>query len=134
MREIKYRLWDKILKRHFPVRSIYFITQSVEFYFDEDFQGYKKGQTDFRSFADCVLEQFTGLTDKNGVEIYEGDKVRLFWSSGLSMETTIAVVKYDNNLTSFVLDDGKRRDFFFAENNFNPIVIGNIHEGGSNEA
>jgi uncharacterized phage protein (TIGR01671 family) len=67
MREIKFRLWnvdDKIMK----------------FWGDCDFQIYPSGEMDCDglSIGETVddtwrIMQFTGLKDKNGKEIYEGD-------------------------------------------------------------
>src|SRR3954462_6947814 len=64
MREIKFRVWDKLLKRYWKECEIVDITN--DFY----------SQKQCCSLSDVVFEQFTGLKDKNGKEIYRGDLVK----------------------------------------------------------
>ena len=56
-REIKFRAWDREQKKIFPVDSLVF----------------EKGNAIVNGKTDIDLMQYTGLKDKNGVEIYEGD-------------------------------------------------------------
>ena len=69
-REIKFRVYDKDLKR-----MRYFNSPHDFICFDEKGNGYYYNmQTGLGEwFSD--LMQYVGLKDKNGVEVYEGDKV-----------------------------------------------------------
>ncbi len=98
MREIKFRAWDKQYKQMVPVGRIDFINKEIDFI--ENFNE-PKGWDHFE------IMQYTGLKDKNGVEIYEGDVVSYYDSTTMW-------------LTSKVIDVGGA---FAIETLENPILL-----------
>lgn len=70
--------------------------------------------------------QFTGLTDKNGVKIFEGDIVKYFSNLGLCDEL-YSEVKWGKNSHGWSLNTGYGKYYKLPSKNLIE-VIGNIHD------
>jgi len=106
MREIKFRAWDG--ERMLSPEDIYIYDGKPCWKNEHDHIGVKKG----------VLMQFTGLLDKNGKEIYEGDVVKVMFPVEF-----VGVVEYDAPEWRIRRKSGTL--WRFAEC---PEVIGNVFE------
>lgn len=116
MRPIKFRCWDSA-------------TGEVSEPFDvkEDWGDYL---IDFKDYStdgaldSIIWEQFTGLLDRNGKEIYEGDIVKI------SNLKPIFEVKYSTPFAEFLMEANGElyEEFQYWKEEEAIEVIGNIHE------
>ena len=121
MREIKFRAWDKAGKM-MTIGSLQFINNDIWVTSSRDKRGFS---TTIQDGAGCTLMQFTGLKDKNGQEIYEGDIIQTVADDG----TKLSKFQIDWRDGAFrkLRDDG---NIYFAESCGvkHTEVIGNIYE------
>jgi len=101
-REIKFRAWDKEDKKMWRVvsitESIWGDCEEAHIRICESHENPSKKETDVRMSVDYELMQYTGLKDKNGKEIFEGDIIYWEINNGVGIESYTAVVKWSENL------------------------------------
>ncbi len=72
-REIKFRIWDVENKEMLKVQELDFEPT----FYDGRIAIRPNKYNDYFDTEDMILMQYTGLHDKNGEEIYEGDNIRI---------------------------------------------------------
>jgi uncharacterized phage protein (TIGR01671 family) len=124
-RQLKFRAWDKLEKRFFypdkGYQGHYVLTLNGQF---QNLQNGSGGD-------EYVVQQFTGLKDKDGKEIFEGDRVRIgytqnhdFFGEVIWLEDRASFgVRYENITETF-------EDLGFVQKLFE--VVGNIFQSPCN--
>jgi uncharacterized phage protein (TIGR01671 family) len=120
MREIKFRAWDKELN-FFCDPVMYFVGLDGSVWFNNCADG-EDSMVD--QSEKLIVEQCTGLKDKNSKEIYEGDILGLHGDPSLRFP-----VIWENEAAAWALETHKNEPEFLGDYNQEYIeIVGNIHE------
>ncbi len=111
MREIKFRAWDKVVKR--MLFDVYLCRDSIEF----GENGYHANKDQF------IFMQYTGLKDSKGNEIAEGDRLKM------SVSTPYHRFEFEVFWREYKwVAKQIGQDFYLDMNNLPCEVTGNIYE------
>ncbi|BBM49752.1 YopX family protein [Leptotrichia wadei] len=118
MRKIKFRAWDKENEKMMKVSSLHLENKEISV----------KENGTFHLFRMQDLMQYTGVKDKNGKEIYEGDIVLIKLDETSTWYKTVVKFKKGAFIASLI----DREDYIyifnrgFDSNDFE--IIGNIYK------
>lgn len=126
MREIWFRAWDKELKRMCDVYVIDFFTKQISVSFVGASSVYS-----WEPLERFVLLQYTGLKDKNGAEICDGDIIDCSYISPMTNETIKRIFKVvftDGVFKVECIGHSPYGDTLLFFENKKGKVVGNIYE------
>lgn len=132
MEEYKFRAWNKNTKKMYKIGQI--TLEKGTWNYEPDNREYIGMSVPYQ--PSFILMQYTGLKDKNGKEIYEGDIVKSYFENGLGAENKCLII-YDEYLCAFMGQELRtKQQYLFNEGNPNKKdkqlkyteVIGNIYE------
>ena len=109
MRTIKFKVWDNVDYMSNP-----FTLQDLQ-----------KKKIQFTN--DCKVLQFTGLTDKNGIEIFEGDIIKVQDYNGNWSRDGAEVVFSNDYVGGWVISNGNQ-NLNLGTRQIYLEIIGNIYE------
>jgi uncharacterized phage protein (TIGR01671 family) len=130
-RPIKFRVWDKITNQYLQELGIYYwhIPYSLD---GEEITGEANlvGLSELLKHDNFVTQQYTGLTDINDKEIYEGDIVQ--YNQNSSYDNMDFIAKWSDDKLGFIFQSNSGEQLVNQTPHLNRFkhleVVGNIFE------
>ena len=124
MREIKFRAWDKYTEEMWNVETLHIEDEYVDLFKTNIYE--KPLENPWAKISDVILMQYTGLKDKNDVEIYEGDIVEAyFWNDKLKPVKEKGFIGFKSGSFIFNFGDGT---WEYLDGYDDIFIVGNIYE------
>lgn len=119
MREIKFRAWDKKKKEWIATQVYIEIDIGIPWWFDDSDEVIEEAEN-------IILVQYTGLKDKDGKKIYEGDIIECDFLGRREK----GVIRFERDGWEWKFSSSLKvtSGLLFVKENYNPKIIGNIHE------
>jgi uncharacterized phage protein (TIGR01671 family) len=86
----KFRAWDKKTQKMYRVKELSFGEDGID-------QVYLEGMIDSRNWDDVELMMWTGMEDKDGIPIYDGDIIR----KSKGGKSVLGLVRWEPDLPGF---------------------------------
>lgn len=118
----RFKAWDLFLHKWYE-DSEYLMVCHDKIFFKYDGEAWKI------SNSNCVFVQFTGLHDKNGKEIYEGDRYQVAGNKAYIVRFLNGISNHEFYGGMFGLWESEELFFPFDEYALKTgVIIGNIHD------
>jgi uncharacterized phage protein (TIGR01671 family) len=93
LKKLKFKAWDTIKRKMYKLQGMTFDTQSLTP------SALKLPGLSWRPIEEFELLQWVCLSDRNGVNVYEGDYIKI--------STTVYIVIWNENIVNFELQEIK---------------------------